>query len=208
MELLQPGEPGIKPVPPAVEARSPTHWATGDVSNPWLATRGPQQKQSLHIFNTPRKVIDLETALFHGAMLLICFPVMPAHLQLNNNNYFNYNSNKNNNVCSVHTRPLLRYLYWYAINIFIYTYACVYMGKGNGKPLQNSCLENPMDSGDWQATVPGVARIGHNLATKPPPPYVYIFYTLNLSVCTLLICTELLLYSHLTDGEPGSQLMN
>ena len=65
-----------------------------------------------------------------------------------------------------------------------------------------------MDSGDWQATVHGVARVGPNLATKPPPPHVYIFYTLDLSVFTLLICTELLLYSHLTDGEPGSQLIN
>ena len=25
--------------------------------------------------------------------------------------------------------------------------------------------------GDWQATVNGVARVGHNLAAKPPPPY-------------------------------------
>ena len=35
-------------------------------------------------------------------------------------------------------------------------------GKGNGNPLQYSCLENPMDRGDWQATVHGVARVGHN----------------------------------------------
>ena len=30
-------------------------------------------------------------------------------------------------------------------------------GKGNGYPLQCSCLENSMDRGAWQATVPGVA---------------------------------------------------
>ena len=35
-------------------------------------------------------------------------------------------------------------------------------GEGNGHPLQYSCLENPMDRGDWQATVHGVARVGHN----------------------------------------------
>ena len=29
-------------------------------------------------------------------------------------------------------------------------------GKGNGNPLQYSCLENPMDRGAWWATVPGV----------------------------------------------------
>ena len=42
-------------------------------------------------------------------------------------------------------------------------------GEGNGNPLQYSCLENPMDRGDWRATVRGVARVGHDLATKPPP---------------------------------------
>jgi len=26
-------------------------------------------------------------------------------------------------------------------------------GEGNGNALQYSCLENPMDRGDWQATV-------------------------------------------------------
>ena len=30
--------------------------------------------------------------------------------------------------------------------------------EGNGNPLQNSCLENPMDGGDWQAIVHGVAK--------------------------------------------------
>ena len=43
-------------------------------------------------------------------------------------------------------------------------------GEGNGKPLQCSCLENPMDRGAWQAIVRGVARVGHNLDTKPPSP--------------------------------------
>ena len=31
-------------------------------------------------------------------------------------------------------------------------------GEGNGNPLQYSCLENPMDRGDWQPTVHGVAK--------------------------------------------------
>ena len=30
--------------------------------------------------------------------------------------------------------------------------------EGNGNPLQDSCLENPMDRGAWQATVHGVAK--------------------------------------------------
>ena len=43
-------------------------------------------------------------------------------------------------------------------------------GEGNGSPLQYSFLENPMDRGTWQATVHGITRVRHNLATKPPPP--------------------------------------
>ena len=39
----------------------------------------------------------------------------------------------------------------------------------NGNPLQYSCLDNPMDRGAWQATIHGVARVRHDLATKPPP---------------------------------------
>ena len=31
-------------------------------------------------------------------------------------------------------------------------------GGENGNPLQYSCLENPMDRGDWQATVPRVMK--------------------------------------------------
>ena len=33
-----------------------------------------------------------------------------------------------------------------------------YPGGGHGNPLQYSCLENPMDRGDWWATVHGVAK--------------------------------------------------
>ena len=31
-------------------------------------------------------------------------------------------------------------------------------GEGNGNPLQDSCLENPVDRGAWQATVHGVVK--------------------------------------------------
>ena len=31
-------------------------------------------------------------------------------------------------------------------------------GEGNGNPLQDSCLENPMDGAAWWATVHGVAK--------------------------------------------------
>ena len=31
-------------------------------------------------------------------------------------------------------------------------------GGGNGNPLQYSCLKNPIDRGDWWATVLGVTK--------------------------------------------------
>ena len=41
--------------------------------------------------------------------------------------------------------------------------------EGNGNPLQYSCLGNPVDRGTQWATVHGVTRVRHDLATKPPP---------------------------------------
>ena len=47
--------------------------------------------------------------------------------------------------------------------------------EGIRNPLQYSCLDNPMDRGTRQAIVHRVARVGHNLATKPH----YNFVELN-----------------------------
>ena len=53
---------------------------------------------------------------------------------------------------------------------YIYIYIIIYIiGEGNGNPLQYSCLENPVDRGAWWAAVHVVTRVGHDLATKPPP---------------------------------------
>ena len=39
-------------------------------------------------------------------------------------------------------------------------------GEGKGYSPQYSCLGNPMGRGTWWL---GVARLGHDLVTKPPP---------------------------------------
>ena len=44
-----------------------------------------------------------------------------------------------------------------------------YSGEGNGNSLQYSCLKNSMDRGDWQVTVHGITRVGHDFSNKPPP---------------------------------------
>ena len=58
-------------------------------------------------------------------------------------------------------------------------------GEGNGYPLQCSHLGISMDRRAWQATVHGVARVGHDLATKPsppPPPVPWIASRWNQSI--------------------------
>ena len=43
--------------------------------------------------------------------------------------------------------------YFTCVSFFFSQYV---IGEGNGKPLQYSCLENPMDGGAWWAIVHGV----------------------------------------------------
>ena len=38
--------------------------------------------------------------------------------------------------------------------------------KGNGNPIQYSCLENHMDKGAWRQPSMGSQRVEHDLATK------------------------------------------
>ena len=42
-------------------------------------------------------------------------------------------------------------------------------GGGHDDPLLYSYLVNPMDRGAWQVTVPGAARVRHDLETKASP---------------------------------------
>ena len=51
-------------------------------------------------------------------------------------------------------------------------------GGGNGNPLQDSCQENSMDRGAWQATVHGVAKSRTQLSD-------YIF-TFHGTMCRML----------------------
>ena len=54
--------------------------------------------------------------------------------------------------------------YTYKLILIIYTLHT--FGKGNGNPLQYSCLENSMDVGDWWATVHGVAEHWTQLSNR------------------------------------------
>ena len=39
-------------------------------------------------------------------------------------------------------------------------------GRGNGKPLQYSCLQNSVDRASWQATVHGLQRVRYDLVAE------------------------------------------
>ena len=60
-------------------------------------------------------------------------------------------------------------------------------GQGNGNPLQYSCLENPMDRGAWQATVPEVTKsqtqlsdFTHSLALFTPKIIAHLEESTNI----------------------------
>ena len=59
---------------------------------------------------------------------------------------------------SVHGIFQARVLEWGAIAFSNFIYSSVYIGGGDGTPLQYSCLENPMYGGAWWATVKGVTK--------------------------------------------------
>ena len=48
-------------------------------------------------------------------------------------------------------------------------------GEENGNPLQYSCLENSTDPGAWWTAGHDVARVGHDLASKPPATEGYTY---------------------------------
>ena len=54
-------------------------------------------------------------------------------------------------------------------------------GKGNGNPLQYSCLENPMDGGAWWAPVHGVAKSQTRLSDFT---FTFHFYALEKEMAT------------------------
>ena len=57
----------------------------------------------------------------------------------------------------------------------------MYIGEGNGTPLQYFCLENPMDGGAWWAVVPGVAKSWTRLSDFT---FIFHFHALEKEMAT------------------------
>ena len=56
-----------------------------------------------------------------------------------------------------------------------------------GNPLQDSCLENPMDRGAREATVHGVTTAGHDLVTKQPLKCIPLLsHFVSISMCIFM----------------------
>ena len=67
---------------------------------------------------------------------------------------------------------------------------CMHLGKGNGHPLQCSCLENPRDGGAWWAAVYGAAqsrtrlkRLSSSSRCMHPScrPWIFILYWFQIN---------------------------
>ena len=68
-------------------------------------------------------------------------------------------------------------------------------GEGNGTLLQYSCLENPMDGGDWWAAVHGVAKSLTRLSD-----FTFAFHALEKEMATH---SSVLAWRIPGTGEPG-----
>ena len=69
--------------------------------------------------------------------------------------------------------------------------------EGNGTPLQNSCLENPMDGGAWKAAVHGVANSRTRLSDFT---FTFHFHALEKEMATH---SSVLAWRIPGTGEPG-----
>ena len=81
-------------------------------------------------------------------------------------------------------------------NVLIVT-VLILINKGNGTPLQYSCLENPMDGGAWKAAVHGIAEGQTRLRDFT---FTFYFHALEKEMATHSI---VLAWRIPGTGEPG-----
>ena len=82
-------------------------------------------------------------------------------------------------------------------NHWIWCFLDLSVGEGNGTPLQYSCLENPMDRGDWWAAVHGVTMSRTRLGDFT---FTFHFHALEEEMATH---SSILAWRIPGTGEPG-----
>ena len=88
-------------------------------------------------------------------------------------------------------------------DLVLYMCVYIYIGEGNGTPLQHPCLENPTDGGAWWAAVHGVTKSQTRLS------FIFffslsLFHILFLCVKSLQSC--LTLCDSINHSWPGSSV--
>ena len=86
---------------------------------------------------------------------------------------------------------------WTASLVHLLTSPALFLGEGNGTPLQYSCLENPMDGGAWWAAVHGVTKSRTRLSDFT---FTFHFHALEKEMATH---SSVLAWRILGMGEPG-----
>ena len=77
-------------------------------------------------------------------------------------------------------------------------------GKGNGSPLQCSCLENQVDRRAWRATVHGITKSWTWLSDFHfiGEAYIHICMCAHTRVC---VCVCVCVYMHILGGSDGEE---
>ena len=88
-------------------------------------------------------------------------------------------------------------LYSRSLLVIYFIYSSIYIGEGNGTPLQYSCLENPTGRGAWWAAVHGVVKSRTRLSDFT---FTFHFHALEKEVATH---SSVLAWRIPGTGEPG-----
>ena len=95
------------------------------------------------------------------------FPEIPIHLEMSlifplfgisSHQILSYLAWNDNSVLSRQGKSVFLKIHTLTTSLCCFTLLYVSLSIGHGKPLQYSCLENPMDGGAWWATVREVSE--------------------------------------------------
>ena len=112
---------------------------------------------------------------------------------------FFIHSSVNGHQGCFHVLAIVNVLQWTLgyMCLFQLWFPSLWLGEGNGTPLQYSCLENPMDGGAWCAAVHGV---GKNWTWLSDFTFIFHFHALEKAMATH---SSVLAWRIPGTGEPG-----